>query len=85
MKRFAARRSSRRGFLAGGLPSAAFEILQRVDAQGALAHLEFRGAGFGHGVGMCQMGAIGRAIDGQSATEILEHYYPSTTLQTLHR
>ena len=69
----------------GGLPSAAFEILQRVDAQGALAHLEFRGAGFGHGVGMCQMGAIGRAIDGQSATEILEHYYPSTKLQTLHR
>ena len=24
------------------------------------------------------MGAIGRAIDGQSATEILEHYYPGT-------
>jgi len=72
----------RRAF--GGLPSAAFEILQRVDGQGALAHLEFRGAGFGHGVGMCQMGAIGRAIDGQSARDILGHYYPGTKLQTLH-
>ncbi len=35
----------------------------------------FEGAGWGHGVGMCQMGAIGRAESGQGYLEILRHYY----------
>ncbi len=35
----------------------------------------FRGAGWGHGAGMCQVGAIGRAERGQSYREILRHYY----------
>lgn len=35
----------------------------------------FRGAGWGHGVGMCQVGAIGRAEAGQSYREILRHYF----------
>ncbi len=34
------------------------------------------GGGWGHGVGMSQYGAYGRANDGQSAEEILEFYYP---------
>jgi SpoIID/LytB domain protein len=43
----------------------------------------FQGAGFGHGVGMCQTGAIGMAEAGKSYREILRHYYPGTTLQKL--
>ncbi|ADO72816.1 SpoIID/LytB domain-containing protein [Stigmatella aurantiaca] len=35
----------------------------------------FRGGGWGHGVGMCQTGAIGRAEAGQSYRDILRHYY----------
>lgn len=35
----------------------------------------FRGGGWGHGAGMCQVGAIGRAERGQSYREILRHYY----------
>jgi stage II sporulation protein D len=35
----------------------------------------FRGGGWGHGVGMCQVGAIGRAEHGHSYREILRHYY----------
>ncbi|HEY3446601.1 MAG TPA: SpoIID/LytB domain-containing protein [Myxococcales bacterium] len=35
----------------------------------------FRGAGWGHGVGMCQTGAIGRAEQGQTYQEILRHYF----------
>lgn len=35
----------------------------------------FRGAGWGHGVGMCQVGAIGRAEAGQSYRDILRHYF----------
>lgn len=40
----------------------------------------FIGGGFGHGVGMCQIGAIGRARAGHNYRQILKHYYggPST-------
>jgi stage II sporulation protein D len=43
----------------------------------------FRGAGFGHGVGMCQTGAIGMAETGKNYKEILRHYYPGTTVRKL--
>jgi stage II sporulation protein D len=41
------------------------------------------GSGFGHGVGMCQMGALARAQAGQSYAEILQAYYPGTELAKL--
>jgi len=40
----------------------------------------FYGRGYGHGVGLSQYGARGRASDGQSADEILAHYYEGATL-----
>lgn len=52
-----------------------------VEMQGGGA--VFRGAGFGHGVGMCQTGAIGMAETGKSYREILRHYYPGTTVRKL--
>jgi len=42
----------------------------------------FYGRGYGHGVGLSQYGAQGRAADGQLADEILAHYYRGTTLGT---
>lgn len=44
----------------------------------------FRGAGWGHGVGMCQMGAIGRAERGADHEAILRHYYPGSELLPLY-
>ncbi len=41
----------------------------------------FKGAGIGHGVGMSQYGARGRADAGHSYQEILDFYFPGTTLQ----
>ncbi len=41
----------------------------------------FAGAGWGHGVGMCQTGAAGMAEKGFSAEEILKHYYPLAQLK----
>jgi stage II sporulation protein D len=43
----------------------------------------FFGRGYGHGVGMSQYGARGRALAGQNAATILAHYYRGTTLGTL--
>ena len=40
----------------------------------------FFGRGYGHGVGMSQYGARGRALDGQGAATILAHYYRGATL-----
>ena len=44
------------------------------------ASVTFHGRGYGHGVGMSQHGARGRAIAGQTAEDILSHYYAGTTL-----
>ncbi len=37
---------------------------------------EFQGKGWGHGVGLCQWGALGQALLGHSAEKILHFYYP---------
>ena len=46
------------------------------------ASVTFHGRGWGHGVGLSQYGARGRALAGQSAATILSHYYPGTTVGT---
>jgi stage II sporulation protein D len=55
--------------LLGNLPSAMFV----VDAEGG--DVVLRGGGWGHGAGMCQWGAVGRAEAGQGYREILRAYY----------
>ncbi|MBP5317828.1 MAG: SpoIID/LytB domain-containing protein [Paludibacteraceae bacterium] len=39
-----------------------------------------RGAGWGHGVGLCQIGAAVMAAEGAGYRQILQHYYPGTQL-----
>lgn len=41
------------------------------------------GAGEGHGIGLCQRGAKAMAQSGVSFREILDHYYPNTTLTSI--
>ena len=53
-----------------------------ADGVPGLPDLTFYGRGYGHGVGMSQYGARGRALAGQLAPDILAHYYPTTTLGT---
>jgi stage II sporulation protein D len=45
----------------------------------------FTGRGWGHGVGMSQYGARGRALEGWSAARILKHYYRGTRLSAVRR
>jgi stage II sporulation protein D len=45
---------------------------------------EFQGTGFGHGVGLCQVGAAARARQGQAAPAILATYFPGTTLARIN-
>ena len=46
-----------------------------------LARLVAAGAGWGHGVGLCQWGAVGRARAGQSEDQILSAYFPGTKIE----
>ena len=43
------------------------------------------GAGWGHGVGMCQTGAIAMAVAGREYEEILAHYFRGTAVQRKYR
>jgi stage II sporulation protein D len=45
------------------------------------SEFQFSGAGFGHGVGLCQWGARYLGKQGKSFTEILSHYYPQAQVQ----
>ena len=47
---------------------------------GVVDRLRAEGLGWGHGVGLCQWGAVGRARAGQSARIILETYFPGAHL-----
>jgi stage II sporulation protein D len=53
--------------------------LQR-DASGRIRSAVFAGKGWGHGVGLCQVGAYGMAMRGSDYKDILSHYYPGTSL-----
>jgi stage II sporulation protein D len=46
--------------------------------------LTFYGHGYGHGLGMSQYGARGRALAGQTVPTILAHYYQGTTLSSVN-
>ena len=68
------------------LKSSAFEVEYLADGQTAGPDAEWdtlvlHGKGWGHGVGLCQIGAAVMASQGYAYTEILSHYYPETTLK----
>jgi stage II sporulation protein D len=62
------------------LNSTYFSVRTERDAAGRLASATFEGGGYGHGIGMCQWGAIGRARVGYDFRSILSTYYPGTSL-----
>ncbi len=70
--------------LFGGLKSALFVLVPERTRRGELLAVTFVGAGFGHGVGMCQVGAIGRAEGGQGYREVLRHYYGGAEVKRIY-
>jgi len=70
--------------LFGSLKSSLFVVdLVRNDTK-QVTHLHFRGGGFGHGVGMCQDGAMGRAGSGHTHSTILKHYYTNVSVEKVY-
>ena len=70
--------------LLGNLKSAMIRLELERDASGHLTSLSVTGGGHGHGIGMCQLGAVGMAQAGKSYREILLHYYSAARLDKLY-
>jgi stage II sporulation protein D len=66
------------------LNSSRLEAVEATRDGGGVASLEIRGGGWGHAIGMCQVGAINRARMGQTHRQILLAYYTGVELQRLY-
>lgn len=60
--------------------SSAFVWDYARDENGAIQKMILHGAGWGHGVGLCQIGALGMALKGFSYQDILKHYYSKSSI-----
>jgi stage II sporulation protein D len=67
----------RRQLPAGTLESPFFSVTERG------GRLYFEGRGHGHGVGLCQWGARGQALQGRTAIEIVHYYYSGSQVSRL--
>ena len=66
-----------------GLRDSLFSYDIERNAQGEVLGMTFYGRGWGHGVGMCQVGAYGMALEGATYEQILKKYYKGIELKKL--
>lgn len=66
------------------LNSSMFVVRAERTPEGKIAGWVFKGGGWGHGVGMCQTGAIGRAEAGESYREILRFYFSGAEVSKIY-
>ncbi|MET0650515.1 MAG: SpoIID/LytB domain-containing protein [Pyrinomonadaceae bacterium] len=67
-----------------GLREQLFVIDRAFDESGRVSTFTFTGRGWGHGVGMCQVGAYGLARAGLSYEKILKHFYTGVGVTKLY-
>jgi peptidoglycan hydrolase-like amidase len=63
-----------------GLKENLFTLQRQVESNGSVAAFNFSGKGWGHGIGLCQVGAYGMAVRGVDYATILKHYYTGIAL-----
>ena len=66
------------------LYSSAFIVTMESGSRGKADRFIFHGAGWGHGVGLCQIGAAVMANKGFKAEQVLIHYFPGVELRKLY-
>jgi stage II sporulation protein D len=67
-----------------GLREQLFVIERKYDVDGRVIGFVFAGRGWGHGVGMCQVGAYGMAKQGLNYEQILKAYYTGIEITRLY-
>lgn len=73
----------RKAFSPSHLYSSAFIVETEKNSHGIPTRFTFKGAGWGHGVGLCQIGAAVMSAQGHSYKEILAHYFPGSKLKNI--
>lgn len=66
------------------LKSSCFIIEIEMGDDGIPISFSFVGAGSGHGIGLCQIGAIAMALQGKNYEDILHHYYQDVQLRKIY-
>ena len=74
----------RRVFSKSHLYSSCFYVEKEMGADNKVEQFILKGAGWGHGVGLCQVGATVMAMKNIPYAKILEHYYKNTKLVKLY-
>ncbi|UCE40961.1 MAG: SpoIID/LytB domain-containing protein [Candidatus Aminicenantes bacterium] len=67
-----------------GLKETLFVMEKEYDEAGEFSHILFTGKGWGHGVGLCQVGAFSMARAGADYQEILKKYYKGIKITKLY-
>jgi stage II sporulation protein D len=67
-----------------GLRDTLFVIDRTYDEQGLVDQFIFTGRGWGHGVGLCQVGAYGMAVAGAGYKDILKKYYTGVKIDKIY-
>lgn len=67
------------------LYSSAFTVEYDAIYEGLPGVIVLRGAGWGHGVGLCQIGAAVMGENGYSYRQILHHYFTGSTITSLYK
>ena len=73
----------RRSLSESHLYSSAFVVDKELDGESQESYFVIKGAGWGHGVGLCQIGAAVMGEKGYTGEQILSFYYPGATLETV--
>ena len=67
------------------IPDASTLVIDReYDSEGRIKDFIFTGKGWGHGVGLCQVGAFGMARSGAAYMDILQKYYEGITIDKIY-
>jgi SpoIID/LytB domain protein len=74
----------RQSFHKGFLYSSCFYIIAKNPMNSIPESFTLQGAGWGHGVGYCQIGALGMALEGYTTEQIVSHYYPGSELTKVY-
>ena len=67
-----------------GLRDTLFVIDRSWDEDGRVEAFTFSGRGWGHGVGLCQVGAYGMAVGGARYRDILKKYYTGVSIAKIY-
>ena len=67
-----------------GLRDTLFTITREHSPDGSIANFRFHGRGWGHGIGLCQVGAFGMARAGHGYEEILKTYYQGVQIRNAY-